>query len=123
MKNYENYIRARDKYVGFRLSEEEKARLDRYVKMSGMTFREYVARRVLQEDVVIVGNTKVYKALKSQMEEIVNELLRISNSENISEEFLKVTGFALTIYEGMKEKEKPDSKQVGDIQPKMFSDC
>ncbi|MCR4634301.1 MAG: hypothetical protein K5648_09275, partial [Erysipelotrichaceae bacterium] len=92
MKNYENYIRARDKYVGFRLSEEEKARLDRYVKMSGMTFREYVARRALQEDVVIVGNTKVYKALKSQMEEIVNELLRISNSENISEEFLKVTG-------------------------------
>ena len=106
MKNYENFIRTRDKYVGFRLSEEEKVRLDRYVKMSGMTFREYVARRALQEDVVIVGNTKVYKALKTQMEEIVNELLRISDSQSISEEFLKVMNFALTIYEGMKEKEK-----------------
>ena len=122
MKNYENFIRTRDKYVGFRLSEEEKTRLDRYVKMSGMTFREYVARRALQEDVVIVGNTKVYKALKTQMEELVNELLRISDSQIVSEEFLKVMNFALTIYEGMKEKEKPDSEKASIVHSEVFSD-
>lgn len=105
MKNYEQFNRKRDKFVGFRLSEEEKNRLDRYVRMSGMTFREYVARRALQEDVIVVGNTKVYKALRNQMEEIVNELGRISESDNVNADFLKTVNFALTIYEGMKKQE------------------
>lgn len=85
------------------MTPEEKERLNKYVKMSGMTFRDYVTKRALQEDVVVVGNTRVYKALRSQMEEIICELKRISAAGETSEEFLKVLTYALKIYEGMKE--------------------
>ena len=105
MKKYENYERRRNKYIGFRLSPEEKERLDKYVKMSGMTFRDYVAKRALNEEVVVIGNTKVYKALKNQLEEIANRLKEMSGQEKTDEEFLKVTEFALKIYEGMKNDE------------------
>ena len=60
MRNYEKYDRKRNVFIGFRLSKEEKERLDKYVKLSGLTQRDYVAARSLQEDVVVVGNTRVY---------------------------------------------------------------
>lgn len=102
MRNYENYERKRNIYVGFRLSKEEKERLDKYVKMSGLTFREYVARRSLQEDVIVVGNTRVYKSLKEQLESIVCELQKFDKSKQLDEEFSKVMVFALKILDGMK---------------------
>lgn len=102
MRNYENYERKRNIYVGFRLSKEEKERLDKYVKMSGLTFREYVARRSLQEDVIVVGNTRVYKTLKEQLESIVCELQKFDKSKQLDEEFSKVMVFALKILDGMK---------------------
>lgn len=102
MRKYENYERKRNVYVGFRLSKEEKERLDKYVKMSGLTFREYVTRRSLQEDVIIVGNTRVYKSLKEQLESIVCELQKFDKSKQLDEEFSKVMVFALKILDGMK---------------------
>lgn len=102
MRNYENYERKRNIYVGFRLSKEEKERLDKYVKMSGLTFREYVARRSLQEDVIVVGNTRVYKSLKEQLESIVCELQKFDKNKQLDEELSKVIMFALKILDGMK---------------------
>lgn len=100
-RNYEKYNRKRNIYCGFRLSPEEKERLRRYVAMSGMTERDYVTHRALQEDVVIVGNTRVYKALKDEFAEIVSELKRIGTGQEIDSELAKVICFALKIYEGM----------------------
>lgn len=105
MRNYENYERKRNVYIGFRLSKEEKERLDKYVKMSGLTFREYVARRSLQEDVVVVGNTRVYKALQNQLEEIVNELKRLNQGKEINDDLVQISMFALKILEGMRNEE------------------
>lgn len=105
MRNYENYERKRNVYIGFRLSKEEKERLDKYVKMSGLTFREYVARRSLQEDVVVVGNTRVYKALQNQLEEIVSELKRLNQGKEINDDLVQISMFALKILEGMRNEE------------------
>lgn len=102
MRNNENYERKRNVFIGFRLSKEEKERLDKYVKMSGLTFREYVARRSLQEDVIIVGNTRVYKALQNQLEQIITELKEFNRGKEPSDDFIQVSMFALKILEGMK---------------------
>ena len=45
--------------------------------MSGMTERDYISQRALQEEVVVAGNTRVFKALKDQFEEIIKELKRM----------------------------------------------
>ncbi|MBR2533976.1 MAG: hypothetical protein IKE50_04270 [Erysipelotrichaceae bacterium] len=102
-RNYEKYNRKRNIYCGFRLSPKEKERLRRYVALSGMTERDYVTHRALQEDVVVVGNSRVYKALKDEFAEIVSELKRIGTGQKIDSELAKVIGFALKIYKGMNE--------------------
>lgn len=103
MRNYEKYERKRNVFIGFRLSKEEKERLDKFVKLSGLTQRDYVAARSLQEDVVIVGNTRVYKALSDQINELINELKRLNTGDELSNEFIKLMSFALIIYQGMNE--------------------
>lgn len=103
MRNYEKYNRKRNIYIGFRLSPEEKQRLDKFVKLSGMTERDYVAKRSLQEEIVVVGNTKVFKALKEEFTELISELKRIKNSNELSGETMKIINFALKIYAEMKE--------------------
>ena len=73
-RHYETYNRKRNIFCGFRLSPEEKERLKKYVAMSGMTERDYISQRALQEEIVVVGNTRIFKALKDQFEEIIKEL-------------------------------------------------
>ena len=71
-----------------------------------MTERDYVSHRALKEDVVVVGNTRVYKALKNQFEEILEELKRIGSHDKPDEELLKVLNYALKIYEGLRDESK-----------------
>ena len=109
-RNYEKYNRKRNIYCGFRLTPEEKERLKKYVALSGTTEVDYVSKRALQEEVIVIGNTRVYKALKEEFVRILNELKRISTGNAVDDELLKVTHFALKIYEDMKETD-PDGKQ------------
>lgn len=100
--HYDKYHRYRDQNVGFRLSPQEKQELLSIVALTGLTEREYIASRVLNKDVVIYGNPKVYKALRTQMERIVEELQRLQNASDVTDEFAELIRFTLTIYDGMK---------------------
>lgn len=88
--------------VCFRVSPEEIAFIDSLVKLSGLTKQEYLPRRVMQKDVVIQGNPKVYKALKTQLELIHTELLRLSTSEDVKDEFLNLLNVVSNICDGMR---------------------
>lgn len=89
--------------VSFRVSPEENARINSLVKLSGLTKQEYLARRVMQKDVIIQGNPRVYKALKNQMEQICAELIRLSKASDANEEFLELLQIVMQIYNGLKE--------------------
>ena len=56
--------RFRSKTVSFRISPEESQQLDIKVKLSGLTKQDYLINRVLQKDIVVQPNPRVYKALK-----------------------------------------------------------
>ena len=60
--------RFRGKIVSFRCSEEENAALDVAVQLSGLTKQDYIISRVLQRDIVVQPNPRVYKALKDRLE-------------------------------------------------------
>ena len=61
-KNYDNHNRWRNKTVAFRVSAEEDLQLETLVKLTGLTKQDYIIRRLLERDVVVQGNPKVYKA-------------------------------------------------------------
>lgn len=63
--------RWRNKTVAFRVSDEEAKLLDDLVALSGLTKQEYIMRRLLNREVVVQGNPRVYKALKNQMKKIM----------------------------------------------------
>ena len=66
--------RFRGKIVSFRCSEEENAALDVAVQLSGLTKQDYIISRVLQRDIVVQPNPRVYKALKDRLELVLAEL-------------------------------------------------
>lgn len=102
-KRLDNKGRFRSKTIAFRLSPEEAGQLDAYVRLSGLTKREYIARRLLHHEVTIVGSPRVYKALRDTMGEVLTELKRIEYGEHIDDEISELIRFMTEVMGGMKE--------------------
>ena len=100
-KNRDNKNRWRNITVGFRVSPEENVLINKAVALSGLPKQEYCYRRCLNQDVVVQGNPRVYKALKNQLAEVLSELQRIENS-SVSDELLETIRLINTTLNGMK---------------------
>lgn len=98
--------RWRNKTVAFRVSEEEAKLLDDLVALSGLTKQEYIMRRLLNRDVVVQGNPRVYKALKNQMERIYEELKRMEKCSGENDEMLYTLQVIAISLNGLKEDTK-----------------
>ena len=98
-KNVDRHNRFRNITVGFRVSPEEQAELNRAVALSGLSKQEYCYRRCMERDVVVQGNPRVYKALKNQMADMLAELQRIEAGNNVSDDLLNIIELiAVTMY-------------------------
>ena len=86
------------------MSKEEVTLLDNLVALSGLTKQDYIIKRLFCKDVVVVGNTKIYKALKNQMEQIFTELKRLSTTQEIDDVTTSTIQFINQILQGMKEE-------------------
>ena len=96
-KNVDSKGRWRNRNVGFRVSEEEAKLLDDLVELSGLAKQDYILRRLLNREVVVQGNPKVFKALKHQMTQIYEELKRLEKVSNDNEELIIVVEMIATI--------------------------
>lgn len=90
-KVMDRYNRWRSMQVGFRLSPEEAAELNRLVRLSGYTKREYVADRCLQRDIIVKGNPRVFRALKEEMAEIIRRLEELPDEKKTADPEFWVT--------------------------------
>ena len=105
-KNRDEHNRWRNKTVAFRMSPEESNELDMRVKLSGLTKQNYLINRALQRDIVVVGNPKVYVALKKKLEEVLIEL-KSSNDAQASPELLETIKLInKTLYEKRGDKDE-----------------
>ena len=93
--------RWRNRNVGFRVSEEEAKLLDNLVELSGLAKQDYILRRLLNREVVVQGNPKVFKALKNQMTQIYEELKRLESVSDDNEKLLIVVEMVAKIMKGM----------------------
>ena len=101
-KNLDYKGRWRNKVVAFRVSAEENELIDTQVRLSGLTKQDYIIRRLQCRDVVVQGNPRVYKALRNQMTEIYEELQRITNAGELSDEFLYTLQMVAETMNGLK---------------------
>ena len=102
-KNLDNYNRWRNKTVAFRVSPEEDMQIETAVQLTGLTKQDYIIRRLLNRDVVVQGNPRVYKALRDQLAAVLDELRRIETGEGVNDELLDTINMIASIMDGMKE--------------------
>ena len=102
-KNLDKHNRWRNKTVAFRVSPEEDEQLEIFVKLSGLTKQDYITRRLLERDVVVQGNPRVYKALRGQLAAVLDELRRIEAGGSVNDELLDVIEMIAAIMDGMRE--------------------
>ena len=102
-KTMDNHNRWRSKTVAFRMSPEEANQLDAFVQMSGLPKQDYLIQRALQREVVVIGNPRVYKGLRIQMEAIYKELQRIAANRFVDDELLDRVEQITIIMKSMKE--------------------
>ena len=86
-KNLDNHNRWRNKTVAFRVSPEEDEQLEIAVRLSGLTKQDYITRRLLNRDIVVQGNPRVYKALRDQLAAVLGELRRMEAGGGPSKTF------------------------------------
>lgn len=103
-KNLDDHGRWRSITVGFRVSPEENEEINRVVAISGLPKQEYCYRRCMERDIVVQGNPRVYKGLKTEMKQILEELNRIEAGGGVCEELLKRIDMIAAVMDGMKEE-------------------
>lgn len=94
--------RWRSKTVSFRMSPGENEHLNHLVQLSGMTKQDYIIARLLQKEIVVHGNPRVYKALKDRMDAVLNELQRLNAGDHPSPETLEEIGLMTNMMKEMK---------------------
>lgn len=77
-KKRDNYQRWRNITVGFRVSKEEGDLINRLVKLSGLTKREYIMRKLLNVEIKVYPNPRVFKALKDEMKALTEQLVSLN---------------------------------------------
>ncbi len=103
LKNLDTRGRWRSKTIAFRVSPKEDALLEAYVQLSGLTKQDYITRRLLEKDVVVQGNPRVFKALRNELAAVLDELQRIEAGNQVDSDLLDTIQMIAVILDGMKE--------------------
>ena len=100
-KNRDRHGRWRSRTVAFRVSDEENRAINEAVALSGMTKQDYIINKLLNRDVVVYGNPRVFKALRTKMDAIYEELHRLESTSEISETLQETIDLVAKIYSGI----------------------
>lgn len=103
-KNLDNHNRFRSKTIGFRVSPEEDEQINIAVRLSGLTKQDYIICRLTDRSVVVQGNPRVYKALRSKLVAVLDQLERIEAGQGVDDELMDTIQLIAGIMDGLKEE-------------------
>ena len=101
-KSLDSKGRWRSRTVSFRMSPEEDLQLEAFARLSGMTKQDYIISRLLNREVVVQSNPRVYKALRNELAAVLAELRRIESGQSVDDDLLTVISQINTILGQMK---------------------
>ena len=102
-RNRDSHNRWRSITVGFRVSLEENEQINAAVALSGLPKQEYCYRHCLEREIVVQGNPRVYRALRTHLAAVLEELRRIEAGGEVRDELLETIRLINTTLNGMKE--------------------
>ena len=101
-KSLDSKGRWRCKTISFRMSPEENNQLTNLAKLSGLTKQDYIISRLLNREVVVQGNPRVYKALRNELAVVLAELRRIESGQSVDSYLLTLIDQIANILNEMK---------------------
>lgn len=106
--------RWRNRTVAFRASDEEARELDALVALSGLTKQDYIMRRLLCRDVVVVPSSRVLRAMEDVSREVLEELRRLDDAREAPLELREVIGVLTRTLEGLGGPEETPEATIAD---------
>ena len=100
-KNRDNHNRWRNVTIAFRVSPEENESINMRVRLSGLTKQDYITSRCQERDVVVVGNPRVFKALKNELTALLTRLQEIQSSSEMDEAMHETIQIVAKTLDGM----------------------
>ena len=74
------------------------------VRLSGLTKQEYIVCRLQERDVIVQPNSRLFKAMRDGIREILSELKRIEKSSDVTNEMLDTINLLAKTYHDLEEK-------------------
>ena len=94
--------RWRNRTIGFRMSDVENEQLNKIVAATGLTKQDYIIKRLLEKEIVVMPNPRVYSALKSLLQNVYDELQKFDKTTQLDDEFLEMVHFIAEVLNGIK---------------------
>ena len=101
-KSLDKRGRWRCKTISFRMSHEEDTQLETFARLSGFTKQDYIISKLLNREVVVQGNPRVYKALRNELANVLDELQHIENGQSVDSDLLTLIDQIANILNEMK---------------------
>jgi Uncharacterized protein conserved in bacteria len=92
--------------VGFRVSEEENDLINMYAEMLGMTKQDYIISCTCRKDIKVNGNPRVFKALKDQVQLLIEKLEKIDEGQDITPNTEELLYATFSLYKAMIENKE-----------------
>ena len=105
--------RWRNRTIAFRLSPEEEIELNERVKLMGYQIKQdYIVEAVLHNEVYAVGNPLMMLQFRRSLQNIENELVRITDASQIGEDLLDPIRTMLQIMEAFEKGVSVDQSRI-----------
>ena len=90
--------RFRSKTIAFHVSPEEYKTIEELAKLHGVCKREYLVCCATRQVISVTGNPRVFKALRTTMEDILAQFKLITNASDISPDLVERLRYATDLY-------------------------
>lgn len=81
-------VRKKSKTISFWVTPAQAAEIDEMAEISGLTKQDYLTRRMLDQQVIIVPSSRVVKNLKEKSERIAHKLESIVDASQLGDMLL-----------------------------------
>ena len=97
-KKLDSQGRYRSKTIAFHVSPEEYKTIEELAKLHGVCKREYLVCCATRQVISVTGNPRVFKALRTTMEDILAQIKLITNASDISPDMVERLRYVTDLY-------------------------
>lgn len=95
------YIRQRNVLLNFRVSEEEKEKIEKRIELSGLTKQDFLIQSLMNQKVVCIGSAKSFDVIKKQLFIIEKHIKDLAEKGELDETILESLRMILELYQGL----------------------